>query len=465
MASSNKAVTKPARGTRDFLPAEMHQRQHVTSVIKDVYQAHGFQPLETPTYERLDTLTGKYGDEGDQLMFKILHRGQTLVDGIRQAQEFLQGEGNIIVGRSGETAPGAERLLSDLGLRYDLTVPLARVMAEYSGKLPPIFKRFQIQPVWRADTPGKARYREFVQCDVDVVGSTSMLVEAEVSAAVAMCFDKLGFDDHILRLNHRALLRAFIDKAGIPASLETDAIVAIDKLDKVDRDGVEKELADKGIGADASSALMELVMGAKDLERMASVMADHETGAAAVADLQQVLTLSEATPAGPRLEFDPTLARGLGYYTGCIFEVRVPDLGSSLGGGGRYDGLIGMFSGRDIPACGFSIGLDRVLFVMEQRGLFPENFGAPEVLVATTEKDREADLLRIAYSLRSDEHRVELHPKPDKAGKLRKLADDRGIETLVVVRREADQVNVWRRSDPKVTDRMVDVTALATALR
>ena len=354
MASSEKAVTKPPRGTRDFLPSELHQRQHAVGVIRDVYQAHGFQPLETPTYERLDTLTGKYGDEGDQLMFKILHRGQTLVDGIRAAQEHLQTPGNVVVGRSGETAPGAERLLSDLGLRYDLTVPLARVVAEYSGKLPPVFKRFQIQPVWRADNPGKARYREFVQCDVDVVGSTSLLVEAEVSAAVAECFSRLGIDDHEIRVNHRALLRAFIDTSGISADLETDAIVAVDKLDKIGREGVEKELADKGISAESAGRLMGLVMGGADLDRMAKAMADHEQGASAVADLHTLFKLSEATPGAGRLVFDPTLARGLGYYTGCIFEVRVPDLGSSLGGGGRYDGLVGMFSGKELPACAFT---------------------------------------------------------------------------------------------------------------
>ncbi len=465
MASSDKAVTKPPRGTRDFLPSELYRRQYAAGVIRDVYLAHGFQPLETPTYERLDTLTGKYGDEGDQLMFKILHRGQTLVDGIRAAQEHLQTPGNVVVGRSGETAPGAERLLSDLGLRYDLTVPLARVVAEYSGKLPPVFKRFQIQPVWRADTPGKARYREFVQCDVDVVGSTSLLVEAEVSGAVAACFRQLGVHDLEIRINHRALLRAFIDKAGIPVERETEAIVAIDKLDKVGPDGVQRELAEKGMSDESSQALMSLVMGGDDLERVKEAMADHAAGAAAVEELAQVIALSAMTPADGRLVFDPTLARGLGYYTGCIFEIRVPDLGSSLGGGGRYDGLVGMFCGREIPACGFSIGFDRLLFVMEQRGLFPEGLGAPDVLVASTEKKREADVLRVAYQLRQEGLRVEIVAKAEKAGRMRKLADDRGIQAAVLLRKDQDQVNVWRRSAPEVTDRMVAISELSSALR
>ena len=465
MAASDKAVTKPPRGTRDFLPAELHQRQYVTGVIREAYESHGFEPLETPTYERLDTLTGKYGEEGDQLMFKILHRGQTLVDGIRAAQEHLQTPGNVVVGRSGETAPGAERLLSDLGLRYDLTVPLARVAAEYSGKLPAIFKRYQIQPVWRADTPGKARYREFVQCDVDVIGSTSRLVEAEVCGAVSACFSRLGFDDFEIRLNHRALLRAFVDVAGIAVERESDAIVAVDKLDKIGRDGVEAELSEKGVSAEAAKTLMDIITDAQDLERLQGTMADHAMGLAAVEDLRQVLALSEHSPAHGRLVFDPTLARGLGYYTGCIFEIRVPDLGSSLGGGGRYDGLIGMFSGRDIPACGFSIGLDRVLFVMAQRNLFPTGLGAADVIVASTEKNREADVLRIAYVLRQEGLRVQMQPKPEKAGKLRKSADERGVGAVVLIRRDEDVVNVWRKDRPDVTDRMVAIRELASALR
>ncbi len=429
-----------------------------------MYSAHGFQPLETPTFERLDTLTGKYGEEGDQLMFKILHRGQTLVDGIRAAQEHLQNPDNIIVGRSGETAPGAESLLSDLGLRYDLTVPLARVAAEYSGKLPPLFKRYQIQPVWRADNPGKARYREFMQCDVDVVGSTSLTVEAEVSGAVSMCFDRLGIADHEIRVNHRALLRALIAHAQIPPELGSEAIVAIDKLDKVGREGVQKELADKGVPSAAAEQLMGLVTGDADLDRIEAAMADSDEGSAAVQDLKTVFALANDTPAGGHLVFDPTLARGLGYYTGCIFEIRVPDLGSSLGGGGRYDGLIGMFSGREIPACGFSIGFDRVLFVMEQRNLFPADLGAPDVIVATTEKKRDAELLQAAYLLRNEGWRVEMRPKADKAGKLRKMADERGVAVLVLIQRDTDQVNVWRRDEPDVTDRKVALSDLAAVL-
>ena len=248
-----KVPTKPPKGTRDFLPEDLRRRSYVTGVIREVYESHGYVPLETPTYERLETLLGKYGDEGDQLVFKILHRGQPLVEGIRNAAEFIQQPDVVTVGRSGETAPQAERLLSDMGLRYDLTVPLARVYAAYQGKLPSVFRRYQIQPVWRADNPGKGRFREFYQCDVDVVGSDSPSVEAELLGAVSTCLDRLGFEASFIRVNHRALLSAMVRYAGISSELETAAIVALDKLDKVGRDGVAEEMASKGISEESQS--------------------------------------------------------------------------------------------------------------------------------------------------------------------------------------------------------------------
>src|SRR5262245_60270959 len=202
-----KVSAQPPKGTRDYLPSVLRQRQYATSIIRQVYESHGFEPLETPALERLDALAGKYGEEGDQLMFKVLLRGQPLVQGIEQAAAHLQQPGAVIEGRSGKTAPGAASLLADLGLRYDLTVPLARAYAANQAVLPPVFKRYQIQPVWRADTPGKGRYREFYQCDLDVVGSTSMLVEAEVAGAAVECLERLGFKDFWLRTNHRGVLR------------------------------------------------------------------------------------------------------------------------------------------------------------------------------------------------------------------------------------------------------------------
>jgi len=459
---AKKALTKPAKGTRDFLPLDIQRREMVTGIIKEVYQSHGYLPLETPTFERLDTLLGKYGDEGDQLVFKILHRGQKLVDGIREASEHLQVPENIVRGRSGETAPGAESLLTDMGLRYDLTVPLARVYAEHQGKLPSVFKRYQIQPVWRADTPGKGRFREFYQCDVDVVGSTSVVVEAEVAGAVAECLDRLGFDEYQIRLNHRGLLRALIEVCGIDLAQETEAIVALDKLDKVGPDGVKAELERKGIDEAARSKLLDIVLGTTSLKDMAGHFEGHEAGQAALAELEQVLDFAEGTAAQPRLAFDPTLARGLGYYTGCIFEVAVKDLAGSLGGGGRYDGLIGMFLGRDVPACGFSIGLERILVVMEQRGMFADLSPGIDVLVAATHKGQLKEALTLATELRQSGLRVELVPKADKPGRIRKTASERGIAYAVLV--FDGEVVLWDHATPDVTNHKVSAEDLASLL-
>lgn len=454
-----KANTKPPKGTRDFLPIDVKRREYVTGIIRQIYEAHGFEPLETPTFERLDTLLGKYGEEGDQLVFKILHRGQQLVDGIRDGGKYIAGEGAIITGRSGETAPGAEKLLADMGLRYDLTVPLARVVAEYQGQLPPIWRRYQIQPVWRADTPGKGRFREFYQCDVDIVGAKELLVEAEVCGAVSACMKKLGFEDFELKLNHRGLLRAFIEVAGIPAEKETEAIVAIDKLDKIGADGVRAELAAKGISPASQDELMRLI----SVKSADELKLEHPAGKAALAEISRVLELSKNTPAASHIKFDPTLARGLGYYTGCIFELAVKDLAGSLGGGGRYDGLVGMFLGRDVPACGFSLGLERILVVMEERKMFPERTGGAEVLVAATEDAQLERAVALAYRLRGEGRRVELMPKAEKPGKVRKSADERGVPHAVLVSERAE-LNVWSKREPDRTDRLVAEAELSGLL-
>lgn len=448
---AQKAQTKPPKGTRDFLPSDLRKRRYVVDVIRRVYEAHGFSPLETPSFERLETLLGKYGDEGDQLVFKILHRGQNLVTGIREAAEHILVDDHVVVGRSGETAPGAERLLSDMGLRYDLTVPLARVYAANQGRLPPVFRRYQIQPVWRADSPGRGRFREFYQCDVDVVGAPAPVVEAEVVGAVSRCLDELGFEDCEIRLNHRGLLRALVEVAGIPLDLETEAIVAIDKLDKLDAEAVAKEMVAKGVAAPAADRLLGLVLGDVTLDRLEAALGEHEGGKAACAELRAVLELVEATPGQGKLRFNATLARGLGYYTGCIFEIVHPDLSGSLGGGGRYDGLIGMFSGREVPACGFSIGLERILVVMEERDMFPALPDVADVLVAFVTPERQGEAVQLAYALRSQGQRVELHPKKEKPGKMKKQAADRGFTELIIL--GPDPSKAPERSWPQEPDR------------
>jgi histidyl-tRNA synthetase len=438
-----KPVITPPKGSRDFLPRDVRQREYVTGIIRDVFQSHGFAPLETPAFERLDTLLGKYGEEGDQLLFKILLRGEPLVQGIRDAANLLAQPGGVVQGRSGETAPAAEPLLADLGLRYDLTVPLARVYAAYQGKLPAIFKRYQIQPVWRADTPGRGRFREFYQCDVDVVGSASNVIEAEVAGAAALCLKRLGFNEFKLRLNHRGLLRAIVEHAGISLELEAAAIVAIDKLDKIGADGVAKELATRGVTPEAAGRLLAIVAEAHSLQDVKRALAGHASGEQAVAEIERVLDFASVTAAQEHLVFDVSLARGLGY----IFEIAVSDLAGSLGGGGRYDGLIGMFLGRDVPACGFSLGLERILVVMEERKMYPAQLERLHAVVAPVEDSALKDALTLCQELRAQGLCIDLLPKATPAGKLRKHADEQGIGAAIWLEGQGAHASLWRKSD------------------
>jgi histidyl-tRNA synthetase len=398
--------TQPARGTRDFLPADVRRREFVIDEVRRVYERYGFEPLETPAVENIDTLLGKYGDEGNKLIFKILERGE-----------------------------GAAEGRADLALRYDLTVPLARVVAQHQHDLPRLFKRYQIQPVWRADRPARGRFREFYQCDIDAVGSTSLVVEADVLGAVSDVLANLGFRDFAIRLNHRRVLTALLETAGVDAPRHTDALVAIDKLDKLGRDGVVAELGARGIDAAASRQLLDAFSGGGDpLASLEAALSGHEAGTAAVGDLRALVELSAVTPAGPRIRVDPSLARGLSYYTGAIMEIAVEGIGS-LGGGGRYDGLIGMFLGRDIPACGFSLGLERIIVVMTERNMFPPSVtaGGLDVVVTFMDDASRADALRMAAELRGLELRVDLYPDASrKFDKPLKYASARGARVMAI---------------------------------
>lgn len=456
-----KVSAQPPKGTRDYLPPSVRQRQYAISIIRAVYEAHGFEPLETPALERLDALSGKYGEEGDQLMFKVLLRGQPLVQGIERAASLLTEPGAVVEGRSGKTAPGAANLLADLGLRYDLTVPLARAYAANQAVLPGVFKRYQIQPVWRADTPGKGRYREFYQCDLDVVGSTSMLVEAEVAGAAVECLGRLGFTEFALRVNHRGLLKALVEKAGLAPHQEVDAITAIDKLDKVGVDGVERELEERQVGEASRRLLLDLVAGGATLERVGEFLRGHDAGERAVSELRQFIELSEQTAAGERVRFDVSLARGLGYYTGTIFELTSPKFGGSIGGGGRYDGLIGLFLGKEVPACGFALGFERVLLLMEEAGLFPANLGALDVVLGATNEAGLPALLAPSRALRAAGLATSMSPRPEKPGKLRKAAEERGARFAAWL--EDGQFSIWTREGDS-TERGLDAAALVKHL-
>jgi histidyl-tRNA synthetase len=398
--------SRPARGMRDFLPADVRRRRYVIGVIEDVYRRYGFEPLETPALENIETLTGKYGEEGAKLIFKVLRRGEHE--------------------SSGET---------DLALRYDLTVPLARVVAEHRGRLPKFFKRYQIQPVWRADRPARGRFREFYQCDVDAIGSRSPVVEAEMCSAACDVLQRLGFDDFVVRVNHRALLTGLLDAAGVAGELHGTALVALDKLDKIGADGVRQELATRGIDPAAAEQLLRQFSSEATPAVLEAALGDRPEARAALRELQTIMSLCEWTGAAGRLRVDPSLARGLSYYTGTIMEVTVPDLAGSLGGGGRYDGLIGMFSGEDIPACGFSLGLERILVVMGERNMFPADVdgAAADILVTLFDADGMPDALRLASELRAAGHRVDVYPEPDKLGKQFKYAAATGVAKVAIV--------------------------------
>jgi histidyl-tRNA synthetase len=417
---------------RDFLPVDVRRREYVINVIREVYERYGFEPLETPAVENIETLMGKYGEEGNQLIFKILKRG---------AHE-----------KTGE---------ADLALRYDLTVPLARVVAEYRDKLPRVFKRYQIQPVWRADRPARGRFREFYQCDVDVLGSRSMIVEAELCAAAGEALTNLGFTNFTIRLNHRQVLTGVLDASGIPADKHTEALVALDKLDKVGREGVGREFNSRGISEEAGNNLLSffevagslehaaelsVIEGAAETEalnaallgRLVEFVGDHEGGARGIDELRRIIKYAGASGIVQRIRIDPSLARGLSYYTGTIMEINVPDLAGSLGGGGRYDNLVGMFLGQDVPACGFSLGLERIIVVMTEREMFPDSLAASpaDVMVTIWSEDSIAESIGLARSLRAEGLRVDLYTEADKLGKQFKYASSRGIRFVAVIGEE-----------------------------
>ena len=415
---------------RDFLPVDVRKREYVINIIKEVYESYGFEPLETPSVENLETLTGKYGEEGNQLIFKILKRGEKLQDELTAGTIKNENE------------------LSDLALRYDLTVPLARVVANHKNDLPKFFKRYQIQPVWRADRPARGRYREFYQCDVDAIGSSSMMVEAELCAAVSEILERLGFDDFVIKLNHREILRSLLNRVGIDEDQHGDALVAIDKLDKIGRNGVSEEFIQRGISNQSGREILDLFENIQGIVRDRAMrkynvnreilyaltnFLNFKKGEYDVIEnsLIKIIEYSENS----HLLIDPSLARGLSYYTGAIFEINVPDLAGSLGGGGRYDGLIGMFGKEQIPACGFSLGLERILVVMEERGMFPPELSdaSADVMVTVMDEKSTGESLKLAAELRSQKLRVLVYPEADKLGKQFKYADSIKIPFVCVL--------------------------------
>lgn len=411
--------TKPPSGMRDYLPETVAQRRYVMAKIESVFQRYGFLPLETPAIENLTTLLGKYGEEGDQLLFRLLHRGDKLSRALEK-----------------ESTEAGD--LAELGLRYDLTVPLARVVAQYGNSLPRFFKRYQIQPVWRADRPAKGRFREFYQCDVDLTGTTSLLAEAEVMNAVSDALLDLGFTNFTIALNHRVLLRSMIEAAAIDPSLEGSALMAIDKLDKIGVDGAQEELIQRGIVQESAQRLLGMTTsttGADNgsiLESLRAQLSQPEAQQA-LNDLETLLALTSDAPAGSHIRLAPALARGLSYYTGPIFEVVSTDFSGSLGGGGRYDNLVGMFSNKQVPAVGFSLGLERILLLLEERDLFPALQLAAQVMVCILPHTPLPPAVGLASRLRQAGITVDVYPEQSKLGRQISAADSLQIPYVLIL--------------------------------
>ena len=343
-------VKKPVNGMKDILPAEMQIRDYVQSVIKDTYRSFGFTPIETPCMENIANLSNKQGGENEKLIFQVMKRGEKL---------------NLAQART-------EADLVDFGMRYDLTVPLARFYANHSNDLPSPFKALQIGNVWRADRPQRGRYRQFMQCDIDILGEPSNLAEIELILATTTTLGRLGFRNFEIRINERRILKAMAAYSGFPEASYDTVFIILDKMDKIGLEGVAAELEKEGFARESVEKYKELFEGVRNAKDGISYLADTLGDALEpdiAAGLQEIAASVNACKAAEfRLVFDPTLVRGMSYYTGTIFEIAMPEFGASCGGGGRYDKMIGNFTGKDVPACGFSIGFERIIMLLLEHG-------------------------------------------------------------------------------------------------
>ena len=422
------------KGTRDFSPIEMARRNYIFDTIKSVFSLYGFQQIETPAMENLSTLMGKYGEEGDKLLFKILNSGDW-----KQSLDAEMLEQATIGALTGK--------VSEKGLRYDLTVPFARFVVQHREDIQFPFKRYQIQPVWRADRPQKGRYREFYQCDVDVVGTNSLLSEVELMQIVETVYRRLGIRVS-LHINNRKILAGIAEVIGQPDKM-IDITVAIDKLDKIGIDNVNKELLDRGLPMASVDALQPILQlsgtNAEKLDQLEKILVGSEMGLKGIDELRTIFALyAESTQdgdlstyerCGMQVELDLCLARGLNYYTGAIFEVKALDVQmGSITGGGRYDNLTGIFGMPNVSGVGISFGADRIYDVLTELNLYPENLqSTTELLFATFGEQELLYSLRWAKALREKGVRVEVYPEPTKMKKQMSYADSKKIPYVAIV--------------------------------
>ncbi|MGP1469134.1 MAG: histidine--tRNA ligase [Hoylesella shahii] len=419
-------MNKPSipKGTRDFSPAEMAKRNYIFNTIKDVYALYGYQQIETPSIETLQTLMGKYGEEGDKLLFKILNSGDFI--GKLPSEEFVS-----------ENVLKLAAKICEKGLRYDLTVPFARYVVMHRDELQMPFKRYQIQPVWRADRPQKGRYREFYQCDADVVGSDSLLNEVELIQIIDTVFTKFGINVQI-KVNNRKILAGIAEYIGQPDKI-VDITVAIDKLDKIGVDAVNAEMLANGISEEAVSKLQPILTmsgtNKEKLETIAQTIATSEIGVKGVEETRFILEKVEAVGMQNELQLDLTLARGLNYYTGAIFEVKAKDVAiGSITGGGRYDNLTGIFGMPGLSGVGISFGADRIYDVLNTLDLYPQNATQATQVLFINFGEAEADFcLPIATKVRAAGISVELYPDSAKMKKQMAYANSKSIPFVVLV--------------------------------
>lgn len=420
-------MSKPSlpRGVRDFGPDVMIKRNFIINTVRSVFEKFGFAPIETPTMENLNVLTGKYGDEGDQLLFKVLNSGDFLSKTTSQTYE--------------EGAKAMLPKISEKGLRYDLTVPFARFVVMNRHDLPMPFKRYQIQPVWRADRPQRGRYREFYQCDADVVGTDSLLCEAEIVLMLNEVFGKLNVQDFTIKINNRKILSGIAEVIGA-AGRESELCVAIDKLDKIGKEKVEEELIERGFSIESNAKLQPLFTApTSNEERFAWLenwLSASEIGTKGVNELKEVWEMIKAFGLeNANIELDATLARGLSYYTGAIFEVKANGVQiGSISGGGRYDDLTGSFGVKDLSGVGISFGIDRIYDVMEELNLFPENQQVTtQILLVNFDETTQAACLPILKQLRDEGINAELYPDFAKMKKQFDFANKKNIPYVLII--------------------------------
>lgn len=418
------------QGTRDFGPDVVRKRQYILNTIRTVFELYGFQPLETPAMENLETLLGKYGDEGDKLIFKILNNG---LNDPKNSEKAKTAFDNVLQGKN-------DKNLTERALKYDLTIPFARYVAMNQGQLTFPFKRYQIQPVWRADRPQKSRYREFYQCDADVVGSKSLLNEVELTSIYATVFDKLKIPVEI-RINSRKILAALADSAG-GAEKMMDITIAIDKLDKIGLEKVKEELQERGLSGEQVDIVANYLSIAEHtgentaiLEKLQMVFSQNETGLSGLNELRYILAQTSNLPASSKVIVDPTLARGLNYYTGTIFEIKAVNVKmGSIGGGGRYDDLTGLFGVPNIPGVGISFGVDRIYDVMEEAALFPTAVEqGTRVLFFNLGEEESQTAYGLLQQVRQAGTPAEIFHENQKFDKQFKYAEKKGMPYIVII--------------------------------